>query len=438
MTTRRTASRMGFTLTELMVALALIIFIMSILSAAFGAASKAVRDLKAAGDLAERLRGILSLMRRDLAARHLDHPPRRLGDGTWLTQMQPTSQGFFRIWQEGRPFYDPALAPATAMPTPDTAVTSPSPLGPTFVGTRLHFTSKLSGHLPGDFFATHLPTGHPFMLAPESVSAREARYQSTAGTEYRSAWAEIKWWVADSGETTPLDVNMPAGFQAGQKLYTIRRRQRLLWNDPTNRASVAGSERELSYPNTGGAVPGNTPSDITLPALRSGASQFMGTYLGAGPTLPHTARVTAAAAGNFIYPGLYDASAFPMTTNLDDTDDIVMTDVLSMDVAVLIQGMADFVDIGHPSVQAMSGNNPAFHPTNGPFVFDTWSRGRVGQLDYNLPDDALAPPTAGRWIQNGSLARVPLIAHIRAIRITIRIWDSKSNMTRQSTMIQEL
>src|SRR5579859_1542774 len=60
--------RRAFTIVELMVALALIIFIMTIIAAAFGSAGKTYRDLKAAGDLAEQLRSALNLLRRDLAS----------------------------------------------------------------------------------------------------------------------------------------------------------------------------------------------------------------------------------------------------------------------------------------------------------------------------------------------------------------------------------
>src|SRR5262245_61577955 len=48
--------RSGFTIVELLVAMALILFIMAILSEAFVAGLKSVRDLKAVADMAERLR----------------------------------------------------------------------------------------------------------------------------------------------------------------------------------------------------------------------------------------------------------------------------------------------------------------------------------------------------------------------------------------------
>ena len=44
---------------------------MSILAAAFGAASQAVSDLKSAGDLAEKLRAATNVLKRDMEAEHL-------------------------------------------------------------------------------------------------------------------------------------------------------------------------------------------------------------------------------------------------------------------------------------------------------------------------------------------------------------------------------
>ena len=65
-----TARARGFTIVELLVALALIILIMAILSEAFVAALESVRYLKAVGDVQERLRVGATPLRRDLLARH--------------------------------------------------------------------------------------------------------------------------------------------------------------------------------------------------------------------------------------------------------------------------------------------------------------------------------------------------------------------------------
>ena len=62
--------RRGFTITELLVTMALIVFIMVILSEAFSAGVESFRNLKAIGDLQERLRAAAVPLRRDLAETH--------------------------------------------------------------------------------------------------------------------------------------------------------------------------------------------------------------------------------------------------------------------------------------------------------------------------------------------------------------------------------
>src|SRR4051794_17111254 len=120
---------LGFTLPELLVALALIIFIMSILSSAFASASKVVSDLRAANDLAERLRGVMTLLRRDLAAQHLDNPTRRLSDNSWVPS-NSSNKGFSRIYQPGTPqlYTPPGLNAAVTplhFPSPPQSVNYP-------------------------------------------------------------------------------------------------------------------------------------------------------------------------------------------------------------------------------------------------------------------------------------------------------------------------
>src|SRR5437879_2737643 len=92
--------RQAFTIPELLVSMALIIFIMVILSEAFRAGIDTFRNLKAVGDMQERLRTVATIMRRDLSAQHFD-ASRKLSDPTFLAIGQPT-EGFFRI-QQGSP-----------------------------------------------------------------------------------------------------------------------------------------------------------------------------------------------------------------------------------------------------------------------------------------------------------------------------------------------
>src|SRR5687768_2911796 len=95
---RRAGRRGGFTLVELLVAMALIIFIMSILSAAFSAAGKSFRDLKAAAGLAARLRAVTNLLRADLEAAHFGESDLKLSDQDFWKN-GPPQEGFIRIYQ---------------------------------------------------------------------------------------------------------------------------------------------------------------------------------------------------------------------------------------------------------------------------------------------------------------------------------------------------
>jgi prepilin-type N-terminal cleavage/methylation domain-containing protein len=66
----RLGSRRGFTIQELLVAMALIVFVMVILSEAFAAGVDSFRQLKAIGDMQEKLRAAAAPLRRDLAETH--------------------------------------------------------------------------------------------------------------------------------------------------------------------------------------------------------------------------------------------------------------------------------------------------------------------------------------------------------------------------------
>src|SRR4051794_16784517 len=92
--------RQGFTLVELMVAMALIVLIMAIISQAFVEGLETFRQLKGIGDMQERLRTAVVPLREDLMAQHLV-----AGSGpVKLSELGPpnnpiVTEGFFRIEQ---------------------------------------------------------------------------------------------------------------------------------------------------------------------------------------------------------------------------------------------------------------------------------------------------------------------------------------------------
>src|SRR5438132_12709355 len=93
-TRARPSVRGAFTLVEMLVATALVMFIMLILSEAFVAGLNAFRTLKGIGDMEERLRHAAIAIRNDLQADHFE-AGRRLRDPQFWNQAKPNpSDGF--------------------------------------------------------------------------------------------------------------------------------------------------------------------------------------------------------------------------------------------------------------------------------------------------------------------------------------------------------
>src|SRR6516165_1368890 len=80
--------RSGFTLVELMVSLALTVFIMAILSEAFVTGLESFRKLRAMAELEQGMRTVESILRRDLQANHFEGD-KRLSELTVSGQRMP-------------------------------------------------------------------------------------------------------------------------------------------------------------------------------------------------------------------------------------------------------------------------------------------------------------------------------------------------------------
>ena len=110
MNLKRKKRRPGFTLVEMLVATALVMFIMLILSEAFSAGLVAFRTLKGIGDMEERLRSAITPLRADLAADHFDGR-RRLSDPNFWNTGIPR-EGFVNVTQGFSPTLSPIPIPA--------------------------------------------------------------------------------------------------------------------------------------------------------------------------------------------------------------------------------------------------------------------------------------------------------------------------------------
>jgi prepilin-type N-terminal cleavage/methylation domain-containing protein len=424
--------RQGFTLVELLVAMALIVFIMAILSYAFEAATRSFRDLKAAGDLAEKLRSVSGQLRRELAADHFEGK-KRLSDPTFWAS-GPPRQGFFRIYQGSRPGAAGALcilegADQDGLKSYRTA------------DHILHFTVKLRGNQESEFFSAGVPAGSP--LLTNIFGPLEARYQGTGA--YRYQWAEVAYFLRPS-----LDAQNQQDTANGTPLYSLYRRQRLAVPDnvlvtPPVQAADAANYLEVSCdpdPANTNSLYFNSPLDLTVPARRFGTD---------ATGLPNK----NVANYGLSYPTLADQA--PVGSNLRGAD-LVLTDVVSFDVRVLLgkktsgttviyggppDPLNPFIDLYDASLGVYDNGNTTLFAANGPRVFDTWSSAYSGVAavpDYSTwdaPNPASAATKVPMWkadAANNNL-RGPMI---QAIQVTIRVWDAKTSLTRQITIVQAM
>jgi hypothetical protein len=370
--------RSGLTLVELLVVAALDVMILSILAFAFATGSDMFTRVKAVGDLDVRLRSATTALRHDLCARHFEGNRRVSDPGFWGAG--PPREGFFRIWQgspsvlEGRDGEGIGSLRAT-----DHA---------------LHFTIRHTGNRPTDNFWTRVPRKSPLLIPNPFDDPSAASYRDAPG-RYTSQWAEVAYFLrpVDATEVGPL--------------YALYRRQLLVVPNTSHinwpaavSASLAADYFGVSSQATAGELRFNDPMDLTIPERRFGMGERRagGIPRGPGGGYPILAEEN---------PGVAGA-------------DLMLTDVLSLNVRVMVSGSAEFVDLADLG----PGDNPAFAGRSR--VFDSWSQRADDVYDYS------------GWNLPGTTRSVPLRVTLDAVQITIRLWHRKTQQARQVTIVQDL
>src|SRR6266404_6294533 len=157
--TRAMRKRQGFTLVEMMVSMALVIFIMVLLSQAFVASATAFRQLRGLGNMEEKLRTASSLLRRDLSATHFPgHSTQYVGKNGFFKK-GPPEKGYFRIYHGS-----PIVRPSPSNPTPNnTYEETDGDLIPAARVTdhSLAMTVHLTGGNRQDYFTADITTDGP-------------------------------------------------------------------------------------------------------------------------------------------------------------------------------------------------------------------------------------------------------------------------------------
>jgi prepilin-type N-terminal cleavage/methylation domain-containing protein len=226
-------SRQGFTLIELMVAMALTLFIMVILSQAFIISLNLFSGLKGIGDMQMNLRTALNLLRDDLSQDHFEGK-RRLSDPD-LTSVRPR-EGFFAIYQGAATlseFVDADNIPSTRS-----------------TGTVLHFAVKKRGNRRESFFTGRILGNHAGFQGYDYLNTSEAEETAfvanitpvtnppTAPKTFSSPWAEVAYYMVQSGTTA--EPNNPAS-PIGTPLFSLYRAQLVVLPAPGVRGGPRGA-----------------------------------------------------------------------------------------------------------------------------------------------------------------------------------------------------
>ena len=396
--------RHGFTLVEMLVSLALVLFIMVILSQALSTGLETFRQLKATGELDEKLRMASTILRQDLQLDHFEGK-RRLSDPSFWNQ-GPPREGFFHIEQG---------SPSTVEGLDGDGI-------PSLYATdhRLHFSIKLRGSQRADFLSANVPYGSPLLSANTTFFGfpPDARFQDPpiAGNywaSYNSQWAEVAYFLIPNGATA-----------GNNRLFALYRRQRLAvannlnlnWNNPAVRINNANdlnllpwqyasiscqkNKRDNSFPDF---LYFNDPTDLTVPERRLG---FQSSQPVQGNPIPLP---------SYVYTPLQDPASLPAASLKQQGSDLLLTDVVSFTIQVLspdidptLSSFRDLPRLGQPP---------------GIGMFDSWS---------NVQDD-----TANYYGSAASLP-APMLIRISALEIILRVYDARTGQTRQITIIQDM
>ena len=423
--------RNAFTLVELMVAMALIILMLSIMSQAFVIATGVMQGLKEVADMQEKIRPAITLLQRDLGANHFEGS-KKLSDLEFWDK-GPPKEGYFMLWQ------DKASDVAEGVTNNVTFSQSAA-----LANHMLAFTVKLPGKSPNDFFDSGLGAsfgniffngaGTPLGMTDSNIR----RFESNANLIH-SDWAEVAYFLGphNAGATPVADGNTDGKNNPPSLPYfNLYRQQKLVLpsfniSGVTLPVATAAIKEEISCETSTGTF--NKPSDLTVPWKRMG-----------NRTLNHL--------GNRVGP-LF--SEFVNPSSKVNTD-IIATNVISFDVKLLTDLRYDYEDLttilsqssysAYPPVSnyAIANGNAAIR------VFDTWTTDQ-GNAANSIPkyDFGFWNNITGKWQPSGntagnnSLIQVWNVTNntglnIKAVQISLRIWDQKSNTAKMFVIVQKL
>jgi len=432
--------RAGFTLVELMVAAAVCVLIMAILSRAFVISADAMRELKATGDMMDQLRAASVVMREDLVQNRFLPDDTRENMGLRLSD-----QRLDQIFSGG-----PTITPNSW--TPPTGGFFRARCSPSLV--EGYDNDNIGSYRAGATGPVNNTTGHYLHFTSVRRGGLDQNVYSatTANGHISSPAAEIAYFLdpVPQGSTGP----------GGPTYHNLIRRQRLLAMNDFVASQIAVNDPAVVsvYTDTSTGAPilrVNSMATITHPQNRLGGR---GLGLLAQPIVAQ--------------PG-QDDNLSAATSRVGD--DVLLSQVISFEVKLQwVHNQFEvayqpplgfrprlprqFVDPTRAAIELRQAGtfdsegpngSPGVATTDFPvdtlpqqstntnfdnqFVFDTWST-QVPGWDANrqqaLPGQPnQPPPTPGA---------IPMRVRVLKAKITIRVWDQKLKLSRQVTIIQDL
>lgn len=456
-------SRNAFTLVELMVAMALIILMLSIMSQAFVIATGTMQGLKEVADMQEKIRPAITLLQRDLGANHFEGSKKLSDPEFW--DNGPPREGYFMLWQD-KP-YDVAEGTTNNVTFGQSAAAA---------NHMLAFTVKLPGKSPNDFFESSLGgafgnlffngVGTPLGMTDSNIR----RFESNANLIH-SDWAEVAYFLGphNAGATPVADGNTDGKNNPPSLPYFNLYRQQKLVLPSYNIAGVAlptaGANEEISCELV--TTPGfNKPSDLTVPWKRMGnRTNVVNTPLSSLPQPPPPIDLGLNPSFNSYRKHYLGSpqnnkplfSEFPNNSTKVNTD-IIATNVISYDVKLLTDDQYDYETLNKILTRTPYSLNPAVGNYSPSAVFDTWTTDQGNAANsipkYDLGEWSTIPnkwqpstsasnatiPVWG-WYQASAMPNVykPYKGiQIKAVQISLRIWDQKSNTAKMFVVVQKL
>jgi prepilin-type N-terminal cleavage/methylation domain-containing protein len=416
----RTVSRQGFTIVELLVALALVLFIMSIISQVFVDSSEAFRNQRAKAELSEKLRFITQTLRSDLQSNHFEYG-RKLSDGDFWRD-GPPKVGYFRLEQRG---FNMAKDPATNLPVTSLTGEQIANNGGA-EGHVLAFTSFLKGKNPGDFHSISLPANQFFTAFRNwkgtNLSPGDSRFEENADT-YQSPDAEVAWFLGPSTDFSEYMLQDEVGVPTVRLFKLYRRIWLMLPEDLSQGVNTAGLDASGLGDRISVVPPGMTPAvQMNAEGSLQAPNNDVPMRRGIGNVSINPGDVNGWRAPNF-------SQAVASSVNA-----LIADNVISFSVEVFHEGANQFVPLHVALGSPLSPSIPA--------VYDTWCS-RSMDAAKGIPVDFT------QWNVPGQPGAIPMVrpnafpVKLSAIRVTIRLYDtnnvlSPSKTTWQATLIEPL